>query len=301
MEHVPGTPIHGVAMTALEDAAANNVYCIEAARHLESNDSGTFGANAVATALLVANARLANANQQLREKNHRLERALQTDELTQLGNHRHLAESFERLVMQKVAFGVTMYDLTNFKMVNDRRGHNHGDLVLQAFADTLRSTRENDQPLYIGHRHLTSKSKSSGTDVRKGGDEFMVITVFTPDTASVDIGNQRANQPHLATDLDAQMRMLLQGSERISADFSAHPIVFDINQDDQFGPQLGVRSQSAIYQPGDTLETLTARADVKAYDQTQDSCRQKVHPGQEAAEARGDPLSASATIDSAVG
>ena len=89
-------------------------------------------------------------------------RLASTDELTQLANRRHFDEALRAEVIRAERFGdpvaVVVADLDNFKEVNDRFGHDVGDLVLQTFADVIRaSVRDVDLP------------------ARYGGEEFMVL------------------------------------------------------------------------------------------------------------------------------
>ncbi|SMQ70232.1 diguanylate cyclase (GGDEF) domain-containing protein [Devosia lucknowensis] len=80
-----------------------------------------------------------------------------TDALTGVLNRRAL---FQRLRDTDVIAGVAviMFDLDHFKQINDRRGHAHGDWVLQQFAGVLR-------------RELRDEDIIS----RIGGEEFCVI------------------------------------------------------------------------------------------------------------------------------
>jgi diguanylate cyclase (GGDEF)-like protein len=84
----------------------------------------------------------------------RLNRLASLDTLTGLRNRRGL----HRLIGQASNCVVMICDLDEFKQINDRYGHETGDLVLARFAEILREhTREGD------------------TAVRLGGDEFCVI------------------------------------------------------------------------------------------------------------------------------
>jgi diguanylate cyclase (GGDEF)-like protein len=89
-------------------------------------------------------------------------RLASTDELTQLANRRHFDEALRAEVLRAERFGdpvaVVVADLDNFKEVNDRYGHDVGDLVLQTFADVIRTNvRDVDLP------------------ARYGGEEFVVL------------------------------------------------------------------------------------------------------------------------------
>jgi len=99
-------------------------------------------------------------------ENARLHRIVQrqavTDELTQLANRRHFLATLSTETSRADRFGspltLVLADLDDFKRVNDRFGHQTGDLVLREFARILREeVREIDLP------------------VRLGGEEFAVL------------------------------------------------------------------------------------------------------------------------------
>jgi diguanylate cyclase (GGDEF)-like protein len=115
---------------------------------------------------------------------HRLTRQLaSTDELTQLANRRQFDEALGAEVVRAERFrdpvAVVVADLDNFKKVNDRFGHDVGDLVLRAFAGAIRATvRDVDLP------------------ARYGGEEF---TVLLPAT-DAEGGRQLAERLRLAAE-----------------------------------------------------------------------------------------------------
>jgi diguanylate cyclase (GGDEF)-like protein len=90
----------------------------------------------------------------------RLDRLASRDTLTGLRNRRGLYE----LIGEAGDCTVLVCDLDDFKQINDRYGHDTGDLVLARFAEILREqTREAD------------------TAVRLGGDEFCVVLAGSDD------------------------------------------------------------------------------------------------------------------------
>ena len=102
------------------------------------------------------------AEQQLIENQSRLDRMAHHDQLTGLPN-RHYLTAFlpDAIAAAKAAdtmLGVVFLDLDRFKHINDTRGHETGDKLLQEVAARLRAVvRESD------------------VVIRMGGDEFVVI------------------------------------------------------------------------------------------------------------------------------
>jgi two-component system cell cycle response regulator len=104
---------------------------------------------------------------QLRERNHQLERLSRTDALTGLFNRRHLDEELARrhadACRVNEPFCVLLLDLDHFKTINDTFGHPAGDAVLREFADRVRG-----------------ELRAGDVAARWGGEEFLVILGRTP-------------------------------------------------------------------------------------------------------------------------
>lgn len=99
----------------------------------------------------------------LQQANSSLATTALTDALTQLPNRRALLEEMQRRLasqQENQALIVAFLGLDNFKPINDRFGHDVGDLFLQAVAKRLR-------------RML----RDSDIAARMGGDEFVVLAV----------------------------------------------------------------------------------------------------------------------------
>lgn len=80
------------------------------------------------------------------------------DPLTELYNRAKAEEKFAELVKNKKDYFLINMDLNGLKRMNDRFGHEKGDLLITTFADILKESFDN-----------------IGTVVRMGGDEFLVI------------------------------------------------------------------------------------------------------------------------------
>ena len=88
------------------------------------------------------------------------------DPLTGVANYRVLTErlpvELERHSRHQHALALVLLDLNDFKLVNDRYGHQYGDRVLQEVAEALMDS-----------------VRSHDIVVRHGGDEFSVIAPET--------------------------------------------------------------------------------------------------------------------------
>lgn len=82
------------------------------------------------------------------------------DPMTGLHNRRGMDEAASRMIQRNPSSTllVAVIDVDNFKELNDRWGHDHGDGALRQISETLRST-----------------IRSGDIAVRLGGDEFAVI------------------------------------------------------------------------------------------------------------------------------
>jgi diguanylate cyclase (GGDEF)-like protein len=91
-----------------------------------------------------------------------LERLAITDYLTGVYNVRYfynrLDEEFSRAERHRIPLSCMMFDIDNFKKVNDKYGHRVGDIVLREFAQLVR-----------GH------TRKSDIFARYGGEEFIML------------------------------------------------------------------------------------------------------------------------------
>jgi diguanylate cyclase (GGDEF)-like protein len=90
----------------------------------------------------------------------------QRDQLTGLGNRRHLDRRMPPVLAAAASnnspLSVALIDLDHFKRINDRFGHGIGDLVLSRIADLLRAN-----------------TRSTDVLVRLGGEEFLIVFTDT--------------------------------------------------------------------------------------------------------------------------
>src|SRR5450631_1124584 len=102
------------------------------------------------------------AEQQLIDNQLRLDKMAHHDQLTGLPNRHYLAaflpQAIEEAKAAHTMLGVVFLDLDRFKHINDTRGHETGDKLLQEVATRLRAV-----------------VRDSDVVIRMGGDEFVVI------------------------------------------------------------------------------------------------------------------------------
>jgi diguanylate cyclase (GGDEF)-like protein/PAS domain S-box-containing protein len=118
------------------------------------------------------------AEQQLIENQNRLDRMAHHDQLTGLPN-RHYLSAFlpDAIAAARTAgsmLGVVFLDLDRFKHINDTRGHETGDKLLQEVAARLRSV-----------------VRDTDVVIRMGGDEFVVVFRHVKSYDEVTVGAGR--------------------------------------------------------------------------------------------------------------
>jgi diguanylate cyclase (GGDEF)-like protein len=99
---------------------------------------------------------------ELKAANDKLRAAAFRDELTGLYNHRFFQEALTNELASveryKHPASIVMFDVDNFKAINDSYGHRRGDAVLQAIGQYLQRT-----------------TRASDVAARYGGDEFVIL------------------------------------------------------------------------------------------------------------------------------
>jgi diguanylate cyclase (GGDEF)-like protein/PAS domain S-box-containing protein len=120
------------------------------------------------------------AEQQLIDNQQRLDRMAHHDQLTGLPNRHYLAtflpQAIEEARSANQMLGVVFLDLDRFKHINDTRGHETGDKLLQEVA-----------------RRLKACVRESDVVIRMGGDEFVVVFQNVKSYDEVTNGAKRIN------------------------------------------------------------------------------------------------------------
>jgi diguanylate cyclase (GGDEF)-like protein/putative nucleotidyltransferase with HDIG domain len=157
-EH-PTLPLHSMCAAPLVfrgETLGTLVALSNSPQNFLPRDVETLQAYADQGAVALANARMFEAQQQL----------VSRDPLTGLLNHREfhelVAHEIERCRRHGGEFSVALFDLDDFKRVNDGTGHAQGDRVLQE----------------VG-RAIEGACRSSDLAFRVGGDEFALLLTST--------------------------------------------------------------------------------------------------------------------------
>jgi diguanylate cyclase (GGDEF)-like protein len=132
--------------------------------HVGGDDHDPVNDEVIASVSLIA--QRAGAHIGLLRATARTETQARTDSLTGLYNRRSIEAAAHHLVREGTPFVAAFADLDQFKVLNDKHGHETGDRVLRLFARVLRdSVRPTDIP------------------ARYGGEEFVVVL---PDCSVTD-------------------------------------------------------------------------------------------------------------------
>lgn len=97
---------------------------------------------------------------QLRKANQKLEQQALTDQLTQVGNRRFFTQMMAQVQQQAGSAGLAIFDIDNFKRINDQYGHEIGDQAIVHVVQAAQSVLDEDD--YIA---------------RMGGEEFAILMV----------------------------------------------------------------------------------------------------------------------------
>jgi diguanylate cyclase (GGDEF)-like protein len=169
----------------------------------------------------------------------RTERSAVTDGLTGLFNHAYLIQALKREVLRArrhdLKLSVAMFDLDDFKRVNDTRGHLEGDRILMKTAAVIReSLREIDTPARYGGEEfaiLLPETSRAGAHVvadrirrrveerlraRDGGGETISggVATYPEDATSPEELLRRADEGLYRAKADGKNRITMVGGER---------------------------------------------------------------------------------------
>jgi len=171
------------------------------------------------------------AAEEMQERTVRLERELSTlsdrlheDHLTQVLNRRGLKRAFEgeasRADRYERPMSLAMLDIDNFKALNDRFGHQAGDLALVHLA---RIVRQSIRPSDVISRY--------------GGEEFVILLPETVQSEAVSVMTR--------VQRELTRRFFLHNNERVLITFSAGVAQRYVGENEE---ELIARADRALYQ-----------------------------------------------------
>jgi len=153
-------------------------------------------------------------NLQLEESLRKLQTMADTDHLTGLANRRAFAETLSRYYGEAARYdfdlACAMGDLDDYKALNDTLGHQVGDQILVATADTIRSNL-----------------RTSDTAARYGGDEFVLLLPHTSVEMAINVAERIRRQFFLATQQHSKTRGGVTLSFGIASLKSDRPVAAD--------------------------------------------------------------------------
>lgn len=141
--------------------------------------------------ILVDNLR--ERTRQLEEANKKLEKSANFDQITEIPNRRlfylQLKNTINLTERNNRRFAFPYLDLDNFKAVNDKLGHNIGDILLKKAA-----------------KRISDCLRKSDISVWMGGDEFVIILPGTENEKDIGMIAQKIiNAIDSGFDLDGQV------------------------------------------------------------------------------------------------
>ncbi|EGU34457.1 GGDEF family protein [Vibrio ichthyoenteri ATCC 700023] len=113
---------------------------------------------AIVSYLIVLRMAVKAKTRQLEKANSELKLLSETDQLTGLSNRRHFYQEFSKTVAHSGPVTVLLFDIDDFKAINDTYGHQVGDIVIQQVGKAVKQVSQT--PYLIG---------------RIGGEEFAAV------------------------------------------------------------------------------------------------------------------------------
>ncbi len=143
------------------------------------------------------------------------------DTLTKAATRLKFDETLKDLIQiasrfEQNKFGVIMFDIDNFKHINDTHGHDYGDFVLKSVANAVKNS-----------------IRGSDTFARWGGEEFVVLSPMN------DLEQTRKLAEKLRVEIES---MELPKCEKVTSSFGA--VVYE---DEKSGDEIMKRADKLLY------------------------------------------------------
>lgn len=117
--------------------------------------------------------KLGKENTSLSDNITKIQDSSHKDPMTGLYNRSTMDTDIDKLIHQINTFCIIMFDIDNFKRVNDTYGHAFGDVVLKSLADIMKDEVKKEDRAY-----------------RYGGEEFLIVLPKTEEAGAVACANR---------------------------------------------------------------------------------------------------------------
>lgn len=175
-------------------------------------------------------AKVKERTKELEESKEKLEELANKDSMTNLYNRRVLFEYGEKLISfakrENSPISIIMFDIDNFKSINDTFGHTVGDIVIKRFAELLKNLRASD---------IVS---------RFGGEEFVVLL---PNTDKETAYKLALEIKKLSEDLIIE----IEGNNSFNFTVSGGVDSLELNNEDDDINTMILRADNSLYRAKD--------------------------------------------------
>ncbi len=193
-------------------------------------------------------------------RSHRLAlRRAARDGLTDLPNqrafHDDLAHAVALAERQELALTLAVLDIDDFKFLNDRYGHPHGDAVLRRVADVLSEARSSDRAYRIGGDEFAVLLSGTGAQGARAAVGRLVARLADRETAvSVGVATLRPGQATdvLRAEADAALyhaKRHGRGGAAYFEDISDEVVVTTSDKRDAVHRLIEEHGVTTVYQP----------------------------------------------------
>lgn len=178
----------------------------------------------------------ANLEMKVQERTHTLHEMAIRDELTELYNRKHynesISESLSMYERYKRGFSLIMYDIDDFKMINDTYGHAIGDSVLIKMSAHIHSLlRVNDLLFRVGGEEFmlllpNTTLKEASLVAQKIREEVEALQLIKGKKVTISLGVTEVKEQDSADRLFQRVDKLLynskeEGKNRVSTEHSS--------------------------------------------------------------------------------
>ncbi len=198
----------------------------------------------------------------LRDHRRALQRATR-DGLTDLPNQRAFQDELPQAVAAAARYqdplALALLDVDDFKFVNDRYGHPHGDAVLRRVARVLREARPGDRPYRIG------------------GDEFALLLAHTDSEGARTLARRLGRAfADAGVEVSIGVSSLRAGSLALPV-AAADPGAIAAGALDVGAPGVGAKGGGALGAEVLRADTLRAEADAALYEAKREGGGRSAH------------------------